>query len=147
MTTDRVFRCLLDSLEVAQKLILGQSGSVTTVVATVVSRLASPVRRDGAEVAPSAKARLRDGGAAHEKGKYLRWAAVTVNVGDSAAFVYRRVEGTVEELSFASHAGDYRDPQSTPSSLGFANGREPDLDNLSCTLSLLNDGEGFGRAC
>ncbi|GAX72710.1 hypothetical protein CEUSTIGMA_g166.t1 [Chlamydomonas eustigma] len=139
--TDQVFQIMLKALDSAQQVILAQSGTQTTLVMTVVARLTTPVRRDGIQVSSAASKRHHDAPPSYASGKYYRWVALTVNVGDSAAFVYRRVERVVEELTYASHKGTFRDPHFTPGALGFANGRDPDLGNLTCSVSLLNEGD------
>ena len=118
-SSDHVFRHMLDALEPAQQLILAQSGTLTTLVMTVVARLATPVKRDRpveetqtppvatAGPSPAAAPSLGSG----NDDRHFRWAAMTVNVGDSASFVFRSLEGEVEELTGAAHAGTYRDPR------------------------------------
>lgn len=110
---------MIDALEPAQQLILAQSGTLTTLVMTVVARLATPVRRGrpGEEAQTSAAAAGPSSVAAplsldsSSDSRHFRWAAMTVNVGDSASFVFRSLEGEVEELTGAAHAGMYRDPR------------------------------------
>ncbi|PNH08120.1 hypothetical protein TSOC_005348 [Tetrabaena socialis] len=79
LDSNTVFRHLVDSISASQKLILQQFGTLTTLVVSVVLPL-KWVRSPG------------------------RWAAITMTVGDSAAYVYRSASRTVEEVTAAAHA-------------------------------------------
>ncbi|GFR43516.1 hypothetical protein Agub_g4609, partial [Astrephomene gubernaculifera] len=111
-----VFRHLVDSISAAQKLILQQFGTLTTLVVSVVLPL-KWVRSPG------------------------RWAAITLTVGDSAAYVYRAASRTVEEVTAAAHADGARDPRWCPGALGYAMGEEPDLANMMLCLTFLDEGD------
>ncbi|GLI63050.1 hypothetical protein VaNZ11_005765 [Volvox africanus] len=111
-----VFRHLVDSTSASQKLILQQFGTLTTLVVSVVLPL-KWVRHPG------------------------RWAAITMTVGDSAAYVYRSSKRTVEEVTAAAHAEGARDPRWCPGALGYAMGEEPDLANMLLCLTFLDDGD------
>lgn len=131
LETTQVFRHMLDALEPAQKLIISQFGTLTTLVMTVVARLALPIKRSSLKQASSLSTTSR----------CYHWVAMTVTVGDSSAFVYRQQEDVVEELTAAAHGGEYRDPRWTPGALGYASGEEPDLSNMTCSVTLLNHGD------
>ena len=134
---------MLDALGPAQQLILAQSGTLTTLVMTVIARLATPLPRDGPHLGESSSLGKETPFGATDSASStprVEWAAMTVTIGDSAAYVYRRRLRRVEELTYAAHAGAYRDPRFTPGALGFALGKEPDLGNLSCTLTLMDTG-------
>ncbi|GLC38305.1 hypothetical protein PLESTB_001750200 [Pleodorina starrii] len=111
-----VFRHLVDSLSASQKLILQQFGTLTTLVVSVVLPLKWVRHPD-------------------------RWAAITMTVGDSAAYVYRRRARTVEEVTAAAHAEGARDPRWCPGALGYAMGEEPDLANMMLCLTFLEEGD------
>ncbi|GIM01870.1 hypothetical protein Vretimale_6664 [Volvox reticuliferus] len=111
-----VFRHLVDSISASQKLILQQFGTLTTLVVSVVLPL-KWVRHPG------------------------RWAAITMTVGDSAAYVYRSSKREVEEVTAAAHAEGARDPRWCPGALGYAMGEEPDLANMLLCLTFLDEGD------
>ncbi|KAG2438537.1 hypothetical protein HXX76_005088 [Chlamydomonas incerta] len=111
-----VFKHLVDSIPASQKLILQQFGTLTTLVVSVVLPL-KWVRTPG------------------------RWAAITMTVGDSAAYVYRAASKTVEEVTAAAHAEGARDPRWCPGALGYAMGEEPDLANMMLCLTFLDEGD------
>ena len=83
LSSNWVFQQLVESIQTSQRLILAQCGTLTTLVVTVVAKC-----------------------------KNLRmpqqWAAMTLNIGDSPAFVFRQHSQRVEELTYASHAGTVR---------------------------------------
>ena len=144
--SDVVFRHMLDSLKPAQQLILSQSGTLTTLVITVIARLEAPVARDGLQQngmmgESNSSATAGSSSSSGNESHRMQWAAMTITIGDSAAFVYRRLHGRVEEITYAAHVGAYRDMRFTPGALGFAQGKEPDLGNLACTMTLLDEGE------
>ncbi|KXZ52224.1 hypothetical protein GPECTOR_10g855 [Gonium pectorale] len=111
-----VFRHLVSSIAASQKLILQQFGTLTTLVVSAVLPL-KWVRSPG------------------------RWAAITLTVGDSAAYVYRSASQTVEEVTAAAHAEGARDPRWCPGALGYAMGEEPDLANMMLCLTFLDEGD------
>jgi hypothetical protein len=137
--TQDVFVCMLESLKPAQKLILSQGGTLTTLVLTVVARLEAPVKWGKANAPKESSSTTSS--SASSSGHHYPWAAMTITIGDSAAYVYRHRSATVDELTYAAHAGQYRDPRWTPGALGYALGEEPDLSNLNCSLTLLNEGD------
>lgn len=83
LTTSIVFKHMVASINVAQKLILAQFGTLTTLVVSVVL-----------------------------PAKWLKaprkWAVLTLSVGDSCAYVYRTRTRAVEEITAASHADGIR---------------------------------------
>ncbi|KAG2500204.1 hypothetical protein HYH03_001784 [Edaphochlamys debaryana] len=116
LDSNMVFRHMTESIGAAQKLILQQFGTLTTLVVTVVLPL-KWVRAPG------------------------RWAAMTLTVGDSAAYVYRAASRTVEEVTAAAHAEGARDPRWCPGALGYAMGEDPDLANMMMCLTFLDEGD------
>mmetsp|Transcript_26069 Transcript_26069/g.56921 ORF Transcript_26069/g.56921 Transcript_26069/m.56921 type:complete len:415 (+) Transcript_26069:212-1456(+) len=113
VTTNGVFAAMVKSLQPAQKLILAQLGSMTTLVLSVVAKVKSS----------------------------SQWAAMSLGVGDSCAFVYRKQQKRVDEITYSGHNGAYRDPRWVPGALGYAQGDEADLNNMCCTLTLLDEGD------
>ncbi|KAG1677721.1 hypothetical protein FOA52_001033 [Chlamydomonas sp. UWO 241] len=169
VSSDDVFRALLASLGPAQAAVLAAAGTMTTLVLTVVARLAVPLKHGSLKAHAAGGAFLDDsaqpssslgspqpgrpgsvggqpgrpgsvGGGSSSSG-YFTWVAMTVAVGDSPAYVWRHTSGEVQELTAAVHSGNYRDPRWTPGALGYAIGEEPDLDNLVCSVSLLDEGD------
>lgn len=76
--SDAVFQVLLASMRQAQRLIIQQYGTLTTLVVSVVMK---------------AKWLSKPG----------QWVLHTLSVGDSAAYVYRAADGSVEEVTAGSH--------------------------------------------
>lgn len=163
-TSESVFQMLLEALGPAQKLILSQAGTLTTLVMTVVARLATPGRWSSSDGKAEAGGGGAEGGNAAAGGgrgegagllspssptsapssssqDSYQWAAMSITVGDSGAFVWRKRERVVQELTYASHAGAFRDPRWTPGALGYALGEDPDLTNLTCSLTVLSPGD------
>lgn len=116
LDTHTVFRHLVESIQTSQKLILQQFGTLTTLVVSVVLPL-KWVRQPG------------------------RWVAITMTVGDSAAYVYRAASRRVEEVTAAAHADGARDPRWCPGALGYAMGEDPDLANMLLCLTFLDEGD------
>ncbi|KAJ9507750.1 hypothetical protein QJQ45_019335 [Haematococcus lacustris] len=75
------------------------------------------------------------------EGEGQGWVALTVNVGDSAAWVWRAAQATVDELTAGSHQGLMRNVRWTPGALGFALGDDPDLSNLTASLTKVLPGD------
>jgi hypothetical protein len=52
--------------------------------------------------------------------------------------------GAMQKLTAAAHEGSIRDIRFTPGSLGFALGDDPDLANLTCSITSLDPGGFLG---
>ena len=115
LDTHKVTKVLLMSLKQAQNLIIQKEGTMTTLCIGMVCRLAVP-----------------DGNRA--------WALVTVNVGDSLAYAYSPTTGRVREVTVGSHTKD-RDMKDAGGVLGPADGVNPDLENLTCSLTTVASGD------
>lgn len=113
MYTKDVFRCILRSFEHAQKCIVEEEATMTTLCVGVVVQL-------------------------QEKD---RFGFCVVNVGDSYAYVYSKKYG-VKEVTHGSHCIDeLRDMRYSGGALGPADGYNPDLGNLTCSFVVIEKGD------
>ncbi|KAG8212692.1 hypothetical protein J437_LFUL019606, partial [Ladona fulva] len=70
-----------------------------------------------------------------------RWAVCVVNVGDSLAYVYNKNHG-VREITMGSHdIHSMRDMRDALGALGPAEGQNPELNNLTCSLTIAYPGD------
>ena len=115
-TTHEVFHALLRSFEEAHQSILRHGGTTTTLTAAVVCPLQE--NEDG-----------------------YRWCVCVVSVGDSQAYLYKAATGLVYEVTRAVHQGVTREMRDCGGSLGMSRGDDPDLRNLLCTFSPLEEGD------
>ncbi|XP_075229821.1 PP2C-like domain-containing protein CG9801 [Lycorma delicatula] len=112
-TTTEVFHSLLRSFHAAHTLILQEEGLLTTLTAVVVLPL---VTSD-------------------------RYIACACNVGDSLAYVYSPVYG-VREITQGSHdVHRMRDMRDALGALGPVDGQNPELGNLTCSMTEVEPGD------
>uniref|UniRef100_A0A914HBT6 PPM-type phosphatase domain-containing protein n=1 Tax=Globodera rostochiensis TaxID=31243 RepID=A0A914HBT6_GLORO len=112
-TTNDVFHCLLGSFHAAHALILQEGGALTTLCVALVA----PVRDSASSV------------------------LCACNVGDSLCFVFNDEHG-VREVTLASHdIGQMRDMRDAGGALGPVDGRNPQLQNLTCSMTFVRDGD------
>ncbi|KAL3090402.1 hypothetical protein niasHS_006854 [Heterodera schachtii] len=112
-TTNDVFHCLLGSFHAAHALILQEGGALTTLCVALVA----PVRASSSFV------------------------LCACNVGDSLCFVFDDKNG-VREVTLASHdIGQMRDMRDAGGALGPVDGRNPQLQNLTCSMTFVRDGD------
>ena len=114
--TQEVVQVIRDSFDSAQKLIVDNEGTTTTLCVGVVCQLAKP------------------------KGDY-GWGLCVVSVGDSPCFVWQNRTRQVLEVTFAAHEGQNRDMRDSGGCLGTNVGDQPDLSNLVCCFALLAEGD------
>ena len=107
---------ILDSFNSAQKSIVRNGGTTTTLCVAVVCELVKP------------------------QGD-LRWGLCVVSVGDSPCFVWQNTTRQVLEVTSAAHEGHNRDMRDSGGCLGTSVGDEPDLGNLICSFTLLAEGD------
>nr|CDJ89555.1 PP2C-like domain-containing protein [Haemonchus contortus] len=111
--TTEVFHELLASFHSAHSLILQEGGMLTTLCVAVV---APAVHCDS-------------------------WVLCVCNVGDSLCFVYNRDYG-VREVTMGSHDIDQmRDMRDAGGALGPVDGRNPQLHNLTCSMTFVEEGD------
>ncbi|KAJ1373245.1 hypothetical protein KIN20_035605 [Parelaphostrongylus tenuis] len=111
--TTEVFHELLASFHSAHSLILQEGGMLTTLCVAVV---APAVNCDS-------------------------WVLCVCNVGDSLCFVYNRNYG-VREVTMGSHDIDQmRDMRDAGGALGPVDGRNPQLHNLTCSMTFVEEGD------
>lgn len=111
--TTEVFHQLLASFHSAHSLILQEGGMLTTLCVAVV---APAVHCDS-------------------------WVLCVCNVGDSLCFVYNRDYG-VREVTMGSHDIDQmRDMRDAGGALGPVDGRNPQLHNLTCSMTFVEEGD------
>ena len=104
---------LLQSLDVAHETILQQEGGLTTLCAALVSPL-----RDSKQ-----------------------FVVCIVNVGDSLGFVFSKHHG-IREITTGSHdIESERDIRDAGGALGPVNGKDPELNNLTCSMTIVDPGD------
>ncbi|KAK8770182.1 hypothetical protein V5799_013355 [Amblyomma americanum] len=112
-TTQEVFVCLLRSFQAAHSLILQEQGMLTTLCAAVVVQLR------GSE----------------------QYVVCTCNVGDSLAYVYNQQHG-VREITLGSHdIHSMRDMRDALGALGPVDGQNPELNNLTVSMTVAQPGD------
>ncbi|XP_039287316.1 PP2C-like domain-containing protein CG9801 [Nilaparvata lugens] len=112
-TTTEVFVALLRSFHAAHNLILQEEGLLTTLTAVIVLPLATPDR----------------------------YVACACNVGDSLAYVYSPRHG-VREITQGSHdLNRMRDMRDALGALGPVDGLNPELGNLTCSMTEVEPGD------
>lgn len=114
--TQELIRTMLRSFHSAQKMIIQNDGTTTTLCIAVVCELAEP------------------------KGD-LKWGLCVVSVGDSPCFVWQNKTGLVHEVTSAAHEGRARDMRDSGGCLGTNCGSEPDLSNLICCFVPVSEGD------
>ncbi|XP_018014825.1 uncharacterized protein LOC108671765, partial [Hyalella azteca] len=112
-TTTDLFVALLRSFHAAHNLILQEGGQLTTLTAAIVA----PVSKSG------------------------RYVVCVCNVGDSLAYVYSQQHG-VREITQASHdIHSMRDMRDALGALGPVDGLNPELNNLTCSMTFVEEGD------
>lgn len=112
-TTMDVFVCLLRSFHAAHNLILQEEGNLTTLCAAVVCQV-------------------------RNSDKFI---ICTCNVGDSLAYVYSHKHG-VREITQGSHdIHSMRDMRDALGALGPADGVNPELNNLTVSMTIVEQGD------
>ena len=112
-TTQDITETMLMSFKHAHECILDSTGTITTLCAAVVSKIQG-INCYGLSV---------------------------VNVGDSLAFVYRK-DGYVQEVTVGSHdVGITRDMKQAGGCIGPLVGNDPDLSNLTCSFTFVEEGD------
>ena len=118
ITTQEVFNFLLRSFHTAHTLILQEEAQLTTLTACVIL----PVPED--------------------QGKGEKFVACACNVGDSLAYVYSANTGHVREITQGSHdIQSNRDMRDALGALGPVDGVNPELSNLTCSMTQLEAGD------
>eukprot|EP00731_Ephydatia_muelleri_P018257 Em0011g297a len=115
-SAQELIRTMLRSFHSAQKMIVQNDGTTTTLCVAVVCELTEP------------------------KGDH-RWGLCVVSVGDSPCFVWQSKTGLVHEVTSAAHEGRARDMRDSGGCLGANFGSEPDLGNLICCFVPVSDGD------
>ncbi|XP_027218748.1 uncharacterized protein [Penaeus vannamei] len=112
-TTTDIFVALLRSFHAAHSLILQEDGMLTTLTAAVVAPLADTDQ----------------------------FVVCVCNVGDSLAYVYSQKYG-VREITQGSHdIYSMRDMRDALGALGPVDGQNPELNNLTCSLTYCDPGD------
>ncbi|XP_049824634.1 PP2C-like domain-containing protein CG9801 isoform X2 [Aethina tumida] len=120
--TREVFVCLLRAFNCAHDLILENKGMLTTLTVAIVLPLKQRARRNGEE-------------------QGTRYICCVCNVGDTLAYVYSQKYG-VRELTKGSHdINCNRDMRDALGALGPVDGINPELSNLTLSITTLNEGD------
>ena len=117
-TTQDVFHDILRSFHSAQKLIIKQGGTTTTLCVAVIVELQQ----------------TKVGGSS-------KWGLCVVCVGDTLCYVWRNETQQVHEVTSATHLGKERNPRDSGGCLGCDLGDQPDLSNLLCCYVPIADGD------
>ena len=110
-TTHEIIEIMLRSLKYAHECIVESRGTITTLCAAVVCKIQG----------------------------INSYGLCVVNVGDSLAFVYRK-DDCVQEVTVGSH-DSRRDIRLAGGCIGPLVGDEPDLSNLTCSFTFLDEGD------
>lgn len=108
-----IFQIMLSSLNGAQRLIVQNEGTTTTLCMAVVCEMTK----------------------SHD------WGLCVVSVGDSPCFVWQKKTGLVLEATSKNHEGQDRDMRDSGGCLGANVGTNPDLSNLLCCFTHLSEGD------
>lgn len=111
-TTQEIIETMLNSFKHAHECIVDSKGAITTLCAAVICKI------QGVNC----------------------YGLCVVNVGDSLAFVYRK-DGCVQEVTIGSHGPGERDMKQAGGCIGPLVGDEPDLSNLTCSFTFLEEGD------
>ncbi|CAB3983734.1 PP2C-like domain-containing CG9801 isoform X3, partial [Paramuricea clavata] len=111
-TTQEIIEIMLNSFKHAHERIVDSKGTITTLCAAVVCKV------QGINC----------------------YGLCVVNVGDSLAFVYRK-DGCVQEVTTGSHDSGKRDMKQAGGCIGPLVGDDPDLSNLTCSFTFLEEGD------
>ncbi len=118
-TSQEVFQCLLRSFHAAHSLILQEEAQLTTLTACLVIPF----------------------GECDKDGDNEQFVACVCNVGDSLAYVYGR-DGHVREITEGSHdIQSNRDMRDALGALGPVDGINPELSNLTCSMTEVRTGD------
>ena len=109
-----IFHLMFSSLNGAQRLIVQNQGTTTTLCMAVVCEMA---KSNGV------------------------WGLCVVSVGDSPCFVWQKKTGLVIEATSKTHEGHDRDMRDSGGCLGANVGTDPDLSNLLCCFTCLSSGD------
>ena len=113
-TTQDIFHVMYRSLHTAQKRIIKQGGTTTTLCLAVVVELAEPKAGN-------------------------RWGVCVVSVGDSVCYVWRHESQEVHEITAAIRDGIERNLRDAGGCLGSDVGDHPDLTNLFCCFAPVSE--------
>lgn len=128
LTTNDVFLSLLRSFHAAHSMILQEGGLLTTLTAAVVAQL------DQSSLQNS----LYTGSDNSNSAKFV---VCVCNVGDSLAYVYSPKHG-VREITHGSHdIQSMRDMRDALGALGPVDGQNPELNNLTCSMTVIEEGD------
>ncbi|XP_028413391.1 uncharacterized protein LOC114536262 isoform X2 [Dendronephthya gigantea] len=111
-TTQEIMDIMLNSFKYAHECIVDSKGTVTTLCAAVICKI------QGINC----------------------YGLCVVNVGDSLAFVYRK-DGYVQEVTVGSHSPGERDMKQAGGCIGPLVGDDPDLSNLTCSFTFVDEGD------
>ncbi|XP_044763776.1 PP2C-like domain-containing protein CG9801 isoform X2 [Coccinella septempunctata] len=119
--TREVFICLLRAFNCAHDLILENNGMLTTLTVAIVL----PLNQEGAE----------------PKSEEQKYVCCVCNVGDTLAYIYSGRYG-IRELTKGSHdITSNRDMRDALGALGPVDGINPELSNLTLSITTLNQGD------
>ncbi|XP_044738971.1 PP2C-like domain-containing protein CG9801 isoform X2 [Chrysoperla carnea] len=154
VNTEEVFISLLRSFYEAHNLILDNEGMLTTLTVAIILPLKQKSKRDSnccddlreaflKEISPSRSfdSHKRDSLNIQALGEATRYICCVCNLGDSLAYVYSKKYG-IRELTQGSHdVHSMRDMRDALGALGPVDGKNPELNNLTLSMSILEPGD------
>lgn len=112
---------LLRSFHAAHSMILQEGGLLTTLTAAVVAQMDQNSSQNALYSGP--------------RGNSAKFVCCVCNVGDSLAYVYSPKHG-VREITHGSHdVNSMRDMRDALGALGPVDGQNPELNNLTCSMT------------
>lgn len=126
-TSSDIFLTLLRSFHAAHSMILQEGGMLTTLTAAVIAQMDQS----------SSQNQLYTGGYSNNS----KFVVCVCNVGDSLAYVYSPKYG-VREITHGSHdINAMRDMRDALGALGPVDGQNPELNNLTCSMTVIEEGD------
>ncbi|KAH1011375.1 hypothetical protein HUJ04_000760 [Dendroctonus ponderosae] len=126
--TREVFVCLLRAFNCAHDLILENQGMLTTLTVAVILPL------------NETRSQRHENGI-HSNNRKSHYVCCVCNVGDTLAYVYSQKSG-IRELTKGSHdVNSNRDMRDALGALGPVDGINPELSNLTLSITTLNEGD------
>jgi len=127
-STSEIFLTLLRSFHAAHSMILQEGGMLTTLTAAVVAQV---------DQSSPSQNQLYSGALSNN----AKFVVCVCNVGDSLAYVYSPKYG-VREITHGSHdINAMRDMRDALGALGPVDGQNPELNNLTCSMTVIEEGD------
>lgn len=116
LTTHDIFKIMCRSFDSAQDFILQRKAAMTTLCCCVITKLKDPSQNS-------------------------LWAACTLSIGDSTAYVFNRHKGIFELTIGARNLNNDRDMRNVGGALGGVYGNKPDVSNLTYSMMYIKEND------